>query len=243
MKRILFILILLAVVSTSAKAQFTSFGFHAGTGLAVHVDDLSENSPILALNLGAYANFGFTNSSSMLAENFSLQVGLNLIRRGSNFAEVIQSITSVREGTYSAYYIQLPVLAHFKYELPIREPGHYGLLQVGPAVSYGLFGTMNDYKFTLGYPMADCNYKIKNDPVFNHLNRLDANFILGVGYEYQDLHVMLSMDYGFLAVTSRADALRNQSVNGQPTSTSVTYVPMGNNFSLLLSVGYSLPIR
>ena len=237
MKKILILLTLVAALSATSHAQFLNFGVRVGAGLATHVDDLATNSPIVAANLGAFVSYGFTQSQSLLAENFYLQTGLNLVRRGSNFREVLEMAMSIREGYYDGWYAQIPILATFHYELPIREPGHFALLSVGPAVSYGLLGTFYDRKFTRALPQEAWNYEI-TEPVFNVANRLDVSFLLGIGYEYQDLSVMLQLDHGFLAVAEAPDALKRiMGVDENAT------VPMGNNFALLLTIGYQFPIR
>ena len=237
MKKILVVLTLLFTLSLTAQAQFLSYGFRGGVGMGVHLDDLATNRPILAANVGGFVNFGFTNSQSLLAENFCLQTGLNLIRRGSNFEEVLESIMSIRKGTFDAWYVQLPVLAMFRYEMPIREPGHYALLSLGPAVSYGLFGTLHDVKITPRLPQSDWNYDI-TQPVFDVQSPLDVSFLFGVGYEYQDLTAMLQLDYGLTAVSSSPDAL-NLSQDAERIKT----VPIGSNFAILLTIGYQFPIR
>ena len=237
MKKILIVLALFVSLSVTARAQFLNFGVRGGVGMAVHLDDLADNSPIMAANLGGFVTFGFTNSQSLLAENFNLQTGLNLIRRGSNFQEVLEGIMSIRQGNFDAWYVQLPVLAVFRYELPIREPGHHALLSIGPAVSYGLFGTLYDKKITPRLPQSDWNYDI-SDPVFNTLKPLDVSILFGLGYEYQDLSLMLQLDYGMMAVSSSRDAL-----NISQESQQIKDVPIGSNFALLLTLGYQFPIR
>ena len=237
MKKILIVLALFVSLSVTARAQFLNFGVRGGVGMAVHLDDLADNSPIMAANLGGFVTFGFTNSQSLLAENFNLQTGLNLIRRGSNFQEVLEGIMSIRQGTFDAWYVQLPVLAVFRYELPIREPGHHALLSIGPAVSYGLFGTLYDKKITPRLPQSDLNYDI-SDPVFNTLKPLDVSILFGLGYEYQDLSLMLQLDYGMMAVSTSRDAL-----NISQESQQIKDVPIGSNFALLLTLGYQFPIR
>ena len=237
MKKILVVLTLLFTLSLTAQAQFLSYGFRGGVGMGVHLDDLATNRPILAANVGGFVNFGFTNSQSLLAENFCWQTGLNLIRRGSNFEEVLESIMSIRNGTFDAWYVQLPVLAMFRYEMPIREPGQYALLSLGQAVSYGLFGTLHDVKITPRLPQSDWNYDI-TQPVFDVQSPLDVSFLFGIGYEYQDLTAMLQLDYGLTAVSSSPDAL-NISQDAERIKT----VPIGSNFAILLTIGYQFPIR
>ena len=235
MKRFLIVLTMVTVFATTAQAQFLNFGVRVGTGFATHVDDLADNSPILAANVGGFVTYGFTQSASMLADVFRLQTGVNIIRRGCKFQEVLEMAMSIREGSYDAWYAQIPLLATIRYELPIREPGHYALLSVGPAVSIGMIGIVKDRKFTRGLPQGDWNY-LKNESAFNVMNRIDANLLFGVGYEYQDLSIMLQLDYGFMAVTETPDAI--ESLNGANAK-----VPMGNNMALLLTVGYQFPFR
>ena len=237
MKRFLIGLALMAVMATTAQAQFLNYGVRAGDGFATHVDDLADNSPILAANVGGFVSFGFTQSESLLAENFCLQTGLNLIRRGSKFQEVLETPMSIREGKYDALYAQIPILATVRYELPIRQPGHFGLLSVGPAVNFGLIGKYQDRKFTRGLPQRDQNY-IFDLPAFDVMNRLDISFLFGVGYEYEDLSVMLQLDYGFMAVTDSPDVLKRIA-----DENSNAIVPLGNNIALLLTIGYQIPFR
>lgn len=237
MKRFLIVLTLLTAFATTAQAQFLNYGVRVGAGMATHVDDLADNTPILAANVGGFVTFGFTQSASMLAENFRLQTGVNFIRRGCKFQEVLEMAMSIREGSYDAWYAQIPVLATFRYELPIREPGHIALLSVGPAVNIGVFGTVKDRKFTHGMPQGDWNYRTTLS-AFDVMNRLDVDLLFGIGYEWQDLSVMLQLDYGFMAVTETPDAI--ESLGGTNPNAKV---PMGNNCALLLTVGYQIPFR
>ena len=237
MKRILILLTIVTAFATSTQAQFLNYGVRAGVGFATHVDDLADNSPILAANIGGFVTYGFTQSASLMAEVFRLQSGINIVRRGCNFREVLEVPMSIREGSYDVWYAQIPILASFRYELPIRMPGHFALLSVGPAVNIGLIGSYGDRKFTRGLPQSDQNYKMKVS-AFDVMNRLDIGFLLGVGYEYQDLSVMLQLDYGFMAVNTAPDVLKIIENNNSNAT-----VPLGNNFALLLTVGYQIPFR
>ena len=163
MKRFLIVLTFLTAFATTAQAQFLNFGVRAGVGLATHVDDLANNSPILAANVGGFVTYGFTQSASLLADVFRLQTGVNFIRRGCNFKEVLEMTMSIREGSYDAWYVQIPLLASFRYELPIREPGHFGLLSVGPALSVGMFGTVKDRNIRIS--PSCCNWIMASLPL------------------------------------------------------------------------------
>ena len=227
----------------SASAQFINYGFRGGAGMAVHVDDISVNSPILGANFGMFVNYAFSGGQSLMAENFMLQTGLNIVCRGSRFSNVSEKNLSfsIDEGLYRAFYVQLPILATVRYELLIRDPGHFVLFQVGPAVSYGLFGQYSERKISPYMPQRTWNYQDDGDVFTNShapLNRLDVGAIIGVGYERHDLSFMLYVDYGFLAVSKEEDILKlgdEDAIN--------KYVPGGNNFALIATVGYQIPIR
>lgn len=239
MKKILFALIVLTAITTTAQAQMLNWGVRGGAGIARYADDLTgTTTPVMAVNVGGFVTFGFTNSQSIMAENFCLQTGLNIIRRGTRFEDVLESglNMSIRNGYYSTWYAQIPILATIRYELPIRQPGHRALFSVGPAVSYGLFGTAYDRKISRGMPQRSWNYEVSEN-AFNTLNRLDIDAIIGIGYEYQDLSVMLQFDYGFLATYSTVDAL--STTDGDMNNK----VNFGNNWALLLTVGYQFPVR
>ncbi|MBP5541051.1 MAG: PorT family protein [Bacteroidales bacterium] len=241
MKKTFFLLAVFVALIPAGRAQFLNYGFRAGTGMAVFVDDISRNSPIWAFNFGGFVNYGFTGGQSLMAENFMLQTGLNVVCRGSRFSDVLEKglSLSIDEGSYKAWYVQLPILATIRYELLIRDPGHFILFQVGPAVSYGVVGSYSERKISPYMPQTTWNYADNGDAFSNEhkpLNRLDVGAIIGVGYERHDLSVMLHFDYGFLAVSKSKDILK--SGDGDKA-----IVPGGNNLALVLSVGYQIPFR
>lgn len=284
MKKLLIALTVLVSLSVTSQAQFLNWGVRGGAGIGLHTDDMATCSPVLAANLGAFVSFGFTQSQSLAADNFVLQTGLNLIRRGTHFEEVLEKgmNMSIREGSYAAYYAQLPILATIRYELPLRQPGHRVLFSVGPAVSVGLFGDYIDRKISPGMPQYTWNYKLDKD-AFTVLNRVDVNLLVGAGYEWKDLSVMLQFDFGLLAVTKAEDFLKSSEMQSFKTNyvrenmpdedilAQMTpdelqnkieqleaaadeaakkafqgvnmYVPGGNNFAVMLTIGYQFPIR
>ena len=243
MKKALVILTLITTLTFTAQAQFINWGVRGGVGLAGYVDDMAASSPIMGANAGVFLTYGFLNSQSALGENFCLQTGLNVIRRGTNFKEVFEKELnmSIREGYYSGWYAQVPILATIRYEMPIRTPGHRLLLSAGPAVSFGVIGTHSDRKISPSMPQRTWNFRVDED-AFNVLNRLDVNLILAAGYEYKDLTLMLHLDYGFMAVSEGTDVLKS-SENLNYGSNKEAVVPNGNNIAVLLTVGYQFPIR
>lgn len=231
-----------------AQAQFGDYGVKVGIGLATMDDDLTSSTPILGASVGGYINYTFAQSESVLAETFFLQTGLNLTRRGGNFQEVLENGASLmfREGYYHSYYLQLPILACVHYELPIRSAGHVVGVFLGPAVSYGLFGSYGDRRITPGITSTSANYDVNfngspdDRKVFNHVNRLDVSAIFGFSYEYKKLRASIYIDHGFLA-TSEGDDILRIIENSAPGSNKVDIkIPNGHNVAYMLSVSYSL---
>ena len=230
------------------QAQFTDYGIRGAIGLATISDDLSTKSPVLAAGLGGYINFEFSSSENIISEVFYLQTGLSLNRRGSNYEITLEKGNSlrIREGYYHSYYLQLPILAGFQMELPIRKSGHIMGVFVGPAVNYGLFGWYKDRMVTPGLADASTNYDSDRDgsdedkQVFNHLKRFDVSAIFGVNYNYRNWSIALMVDRGFITTSTETDVLKqlDQTINGN-TDTK-TEISNGYNTAWLLSVSYRL---
>lgn len=231
----------------AARAQFGDYGVRGAIGMATISDDLSTKSPILGAGLGAYINYTFASSQAAFSEVFYLQSGLWLNRRGSDFEVKLEQGNSlcVREGYYHAYYAQLPVLACFRFELPIRKAGHLVGAFLGPAVNFGLFGRYKDSMVSPGLSDPSVNYNTDLDgpasdrAVFNHLRRLDVSAVAGLTYEHGDFGVSLYVDHGFIATSTETDVLRqlDQTLNGTEGSVEI---PNGNNTAFMLSVSYRL---
>lgn len=251
MKKVAFILLFSAALGFGAQAQFTHLDVHAGVGYGRIVDNLISKGGVLGFEVGAYTNLGIKNAKSMVAENLYFQFGVNLKRKGGAFAEehTVGGYLSQREGNYKAYYAQIPFLVNYKYELPLRQPNHYVRAFIGPAFSVGLFGTYNDRKVSPYQPQRSMNYELKNEPVFNYMNRLDANLIFGVGYEYDEFAVSLYVDYGFLSIHNETDKVRlmegaSTNPGSVPSATDSQYlIPGGNLLSFYLQLSYRIPFR
>ncbi len=243
------IVVFAALVSIFAicHAQFSEYGVKVGLGAATMNDDLSTKSPVLAVNVGGYINYSFLQNESLLSEILYLQTGLNLVRRGSNFEEVLERGTSmsIRTGYYHPWYIQLPIVAGLRYELPIRAPGHVVGFFLGPAVSFGLFGGYGDRKISPGVSSPSANYDVNfngslaDRQVFNHINRIDIGTLVGFTYTRQRLTVSFIIDHGFLATSDGVDALRI--IQNQASQSDIDVkIPNGNNVAYLLTLSYQL---
>ncbi len=232
----------------SANAQFGDYGVKVGIGPATIDDDLTTKSSIFGATIGGYINYTFHESESMLAEVFYLQSGLNLIRRGNNFEEVMENGTNLtlREGYIHAWYAQIPILACVHLEMPIRQAGHSIGFFMGPAIGIGITGIYNERKISPYVSSPEANYDLRihgtakeRDP-FSHLNRLDVSAILGLSYEYRDITVTAYLDPGFLATSTGEDVLRI--IERQQTGhTDINVrIPNGTNVAYMLSVAYRL---
>ncbi|MCQ2297326.1 MAG: PorT family protein [Bacteroidales bacterium] len=264
MKKILFTLALLLTLGMgAAQAQWSHFGAKLGLGYATYVDDLITSGGIMATNLGGFAEYGFEETSSFLLENVSIQVGMNFIRRGYRFEEVYQKNASMSldYGRCRAWYVQLPVLARYEYELPVNEAGHNIVVSFGPAFSFGMFGRYRERKISPQMPQESMNFDTYTTQpksmrgAFKHIRRPDVNFLLNVGYQHSDWELDLSMDYGFLAVSLSDDRVRviekesygngtkaEDPGNGsQNVNFGRTVVPQGNNLAFFLTATYRIP--
>jgi hypothetical protein len=238
---------LMGLMGNQTQAQLGGYGVKAGIGVATIDDDLSSSSPILGACIGGYVNYTFAKSQSVLEETFFLQSGLNLVRKGGNFEEILENGASMmhREGFFHAYYLQLPILACVHYELPIRSKGHVAGLYIGPTVNFGLFGAYNDRRITPGIASHSANYDVQvngsdeDRQVFNHINRFDVDLILGLSYEHGPYTLSLYIDRGFLATSEGDDILRIIDNNQSGENINIK-IPNGNNFSYMLSLSYEL---
>lgn len=255
MKKIFLSLIAILLLSTSVQAQWTHFGIKVGGGSSTHVDDLTTSGPILGLTLGAWAEYGFTEAEAMYADNFYIQTGLNYIRRGSHFEEVKEfgANFDTRIGFSHAWYLQLPVLACFRYELPIPEADHYITFHAGPAFSFGINGNYREQRINPFKPQDDYNYDtyFSDSPsdrrVFNHFRRPDVNVIFGIGYQHSFFAIDIYVDYGFLATSVDKDLLKTQEqadLEAQNLDSDIrTVAPNGNNCSVMAAFTWRIPIK
>jgi hypothetical protein len=238
---------LMGQMGNVAQAQFGDYGVRAGLGFATIDDDLGFKTPVTGVTLGGYINYTFANTESIFAETLYLQAGLNLNRRGGEFEDVVENGTNMvlREGYYHSWYVQLPILAHLHYELPLRKRGHVVGVFIGPQVSFGLFGGYGDRKISPGVSSPSANYDVQfngspeDRKLFNHLNRFDVGGILGVSYEYGKFNLSFYLDQGFLA-TSEGDDILRIIENAQNNKDINVKIPNGHNVAYMFSVCYKL---
>ena len=234
-KKVLIILFTLA--TTFAHAQWADFGFRVGMGPANISDDILMRGGITGYNFSADLTYGFSQSESYLRNNFYLQTGVSLVRRGGYFAQTYSGYTlgAIREGYFKAWYAQVPVLASFKFDLPkipyVDDPL---VLHVyaGPAVSVGLWGDARERKVAPTYPQPTENYDHENK-AFDVISRIDVNGLLGLGVHWRGFTFDFFYDHGFMVLYDEID-ISDQEGKRKAFS--------GNNQAFIFALGYKLPV-
>lgn len=254
MKKLFTLVAFAILVSVSANAQFVRYGGRLGLGASYVTDDLLTTTPIMGVNLSGYVDYMFSNMQNPWADNIYLQSGLNIIRRGTNFEQVFVDMRSIRQGFFHNWYVQVPILAGFKYEIPQLPAENFVSFYIGPAVSFGVIGRYKDRQVTPGMPHISNNYDtyitMGSDAKksFTHITRLDVGIILGVGYQWHNFTFDFHVDHGLVALMQKDDVLypldNPVDENGNPTATGKpTNAYTGTNQTFMLSVGYQLPIN
>lgn len=265
MKKLFCIVIVAILASSNLHAQFTNWGVRGALGAACFADDLVLKSPIMAANLGAYVNYGFTDASAFWADNLYLQFGANFIRRGANIQQVFELQQSLRTSYYHNYSFQIPVLVGWRWELPVKVPNRFLNFYVGPQFTVGMFGKRWDRWVSPGLPQTAVNYDshITGDKLdrrsFQHMRRFDGGLILGVGYHFDNFTLDFMWEHGFVPVMHEDEVLSSLSIalNGGSTDLpvvnpdgSVTHTTLdqrngytGTNQTFLIALGYNLPIK
>lgn len=256
MKRILVLLALVAALLMPLKAQFVRYGAQFGGGVSFVTDDLLTSSPILAIGIGGYVDYMFTEWKNPWSENVYIRTGLNFNRRGTNFSQDLTHMTSMRRGYFHNWYAQIPVIFGFRYEIPQLPAGNFINVFIGPSFNVGLFGRRWDRQVTMGMPQVSFNYDTyitgtRDDRAsFKHIRRLDATVIFGVGYQWHNITVDLYLDHGFVPLMKRADVLAPLDLVQGKTEENMTEAEKadrnaytGTNQAFMISVGYQLPIN
>lgn len=216
MKKILLSLLLVALLTPAARAQFTDFGMRTTFGISSFTDDITHYSPVFGANIGGFINYKFLDVRSYWARHFFLEGGFNLVRRGAKFDEHTETGLDlcVTEGYYHAYGVQLTALACWRQELPVRQAGHYIRGFIGPGFTFGVVGNYRVHRVHPFRPNETENYDNYVDlpkesrRVFRYISRPDVNVVAGVGYQRMSWAIDLYVDHGFIAVNKTDDALR-----------------------------------
>lgn len=156
MKRILFSLLLLGGLGSTAQAQ-VRLGIKAGANLAQYTNvDLTGHGSIIGPQGGLTLNAPITSDGF-----FSLQPELLYSQKGDK----IEDVTTSR-----LHYVDLPVLARINADGLIFE--------AGPQLGFLAAATHTYYQRT-GTQVTDSRKVSSTD----NLNRLDLGYVAGVGYQ------------------------------------------------------------
>ncbi len=245
MKKIIILSSFVLLFSLAGRAQFSCFGVQLGGGYSRLADDIVSKGGTFGFNVGAFLTYDFSNWRSPLANRLYLQSGLSLIRRGGKDEAVFvisDGVQMTHSGSIEAWYLQVPLLAALRLELPVRKPGHYFNAFLGPAFSIGLWGDYMDRSDDSGHANNDVNYIVSDNKVFDHITRFDVSVLAGIGYQYKNWFVRAWIDYGFMAIDEGKDILRELE-NTQTGDNKSTAIPNANIVTYMLAVGYQFPIR
>ena len=190
--------------SVSSFAQDINFGVKAGVNFSnfnlkeggEKVDDLKMKPGI---NLGAYADFNFTDM-------FALEAGLQFEQKGSKmeFSESEYGITYKYTEKYNINYFTIPV--NFRVNLPVGDNNLYFL--AGPTLGIGLSGKVKWEEEADGESDSDDeDLKFGDDPEKGELHRMNIGLLFGAGFEMSNnLGVRLTYDLGLSNLTPKGDS-------------------------------------
>ncbi|MBQ7513701.1 MAG: PorT family protein [Prevotella sp.] len=168
----LFLVLAVACFTLTANAQDESkFIVKAGVGMSTLVGKDTKNTK---------ANFAYKLGvayDASLSDNFAIRPGLELVNKGYKYKTGIT-------GSINMFYLQVPVLAAYKINIGDNKL----VLQAGPYVSYGIFGSEIDWGGGEKTKIFD-----KDEGGFK---RFDAGVMAGVNYEFSQFLVGVEYSRG-----------------------------------------------
>lgn len=203
MKLKVFLAAAAVMFSVSSFAQDISFGVKAGVNFSnfnvkedgKSVDDLKMKPGI---NLGAYADFNFTDM-------FALEAGLQFEQKGSKmeFSESEYGFTYKYTEKYNINYFTIPV--NFRANLAVGDNNLYFL--AGPTFGIGLSGKYKWEEEADGESESDDEDLKFGDDEKSHLHRMNIGLLFGAGFEMSNnLGVRLTYDLGLSNLTPKGDS-------------------------------------
>ena len=194
MKLKVFLAAAAVMFSVSSFAQDISFGVKAGVNFSNYnvkedgekVDDIKMKPGI---NLGAYADFNFTDM-------FALEAGLQFEQKGSKaeFSEDYMGIKVKHTNKETVNYFTIPV--NFRVNLPVGDNNLYFL--AGPTLGIAISGKDKAEVEANGEKESETeDLKFGNDEEESDYHRMNLGFLLGAGFEMSNnLGVRLTYDLG-----------------------------------------------
>ena len=227
MRKLFAVIFLVIGVAVGVRAQLTHVELTLGSGICTNGEELFGKESIIALNIGPAFHVSFQNLKRSYADNLYVELFPNIARRGGKWHQEWPNIGTVRDGYIHALYLQCPVTAGYKFELPIRKPGHDVGFFIGPAFSLGFGGRYRDEQVTPDYTQQEVNYNITDfsdksvKHPFKHFRRYDVSLMYGATYRHNSFTVNMYYDFGLIPLKYKTDAL--------PTSISTANTHGNNN--------------
>ena len=248
--RYLLLCLFLLLSGTAAWGQLSRMGLQGGGGLAFLSDEMYSTSPMLSVGGSAYLDWEISQKPGV-NQFFSLRTGLGVARRGGGFGLHLPTINAHREGVLSLWSLQLPVLAHLRFLLPIQRSykRQYVSFSAGPMFQYAVAGHLQDRQSCSFYESSLVNYNVSlsGKECFSHLRRIDMGLLLGLGYQYHNITADIIYEVGFVRQRNVEDGLIFvDRVEGAPANDVAPQNPQGHSgtFSTLsLRIGYQWPLH
>lgn len=114
--------------------------------------------------------------------NFSIMSGLFYVPKGGSMWD--------GEEIYNANYIELQVLAKYKYDLPVLNNELNLFAMAGPHIAYGVSGSIEVD------PEYDTDGTFEDASTFDLYNRFDAGLTIGFGVNYRNYSLTFRYDLG-----------------------------------------------
>ena len=217
--------------STEKPEKPWSYGVRAGLNLSsASISILGANTDDFYTDDGLKSKVGFNvglNVEYSIFKSLSIKSGIYLTSKGAKYEnEDTESETSYyeltnvekQEGTANEYYIQIPILASYKYYIKDNLNLEFNF---GPYLAYGIAGKSHGTVYRNGIDVTSQYYEKPGEDTFGKggLKRFDSGLIIGVGITHNKYYAGVQYDLGMTnLVPSRYSSVcsgknRNFSVN------------------------------
>lgn len=219
------VLITLLTVSIALSAQESPFSFGVKAGFNVSNTSLNEDDftdiktkePHIGFVLGVTADYDFTKS-------FGIRSGLEYTVKGvklKGFTNWIPSGKEYWDERYSLGYLQLPLLAVYRYNI---SDDLNVFINVGPYFAYGVGGKVTVR--TRYYDLGDEPDEKKKVDSFGDdaLKRFDWGLIGGIGAELNRISISFNYEFGLTDPADGRDIIYTDAeFNNRNASISIGY--------------------
>ena len=243
MRKPLIPLILVLLALPLSAQQVMRWGVEAGGGVALMANEHYSCGWLPSGVAAATVDLGFSHDPQM-NQVLSMRTVLTLLVRGGRYGLELPSVEYSRQGLYQGLYLQLPLLAHVKVELPPISPyrNHWLTLSLGPTIGLALSGTLRDEQHCGRYPgdtVVNALHNWRGRETYRHARRLDLGAMAAVGYQFDRLSLQAVWETGFRPTLPVDEA--ELFVDVLPGVEPAGYD--GYLSTLTLRLGYSIPVK